>query len=148
MQGYGQSESAPEVTSLLKISHQVLGKSLEEQETLASYGQPSLGVHVRVVDDKNNDAGPFTIGEIILQSRAMMVEYWHKPDATRDVLIVLKKGGQPTEEEMIDFCKQHLARYKAPKSVEFLESLPKNPQGKILKRELRKKYWRGSERKN
>ena len=53
------------------------------------------------------------------------------------------KGRQATEDEMIEFCKQHLARYKAPKSVEFVEILPKNPQGKILKRELRKKYWEG-----
>jgi acyl-CoA synthetase (AMP-forming)/AMP-acid ligase II len=87
MQGYGQSESGPEVTFLSKKSHQILGKSLEEQRKLASCGQPSLGVHVRVVDDKNNDVEPYTIGEIILKSRAMMVEYWHKPDETRDVLI-------------------------------------------------------------
>lgn len=62
-------------------------------------------------------------------------------------LIVLKEGRRTAEDEMIEFCKQHLARYKAPKSVEFVESLPKNPQGKILKRELRKKYWAGFERK-
>ena len=47
----------------------------------------------------------------------------------------------------MEFCKRHLARYKIPKSVEFVESLPKNPQGKILKRELREKYWTGLERK-
>jgi acyl-CoA synthetase (AMP-forming)/AMP-acid ligase II len=34
-----------------------------------------------------------------------------------------------------------VASYKAPKSVEFLEALPKNPQGKILKKEIRAKYW-------
>ena len=62
-------------------------------------------------------------------------------------LIVLKEGRVATEDEMIEFCKQHLARYKAPKSVEFVEILPKNPQGKILKRELREKYWGGLERK-
>jgi len=47
----------------------------------------------------------------------------------------------------MEFCKLHLARYKAPKSIEFVESLPKNPQGKILKREIREKYWVGLERK-
>jgi long-chain acyl-CoA synthetase len=62
-------------------------------------------------------------------------------------LIVLKEGRHAAEEEMIEFCKRHLARFKAPKSVEFVEALPKNPQGKILKRDLRKKYWEGSERK-
>ena len=46
-----------------------------------------------------------------------------------------------TENEIITFCKEHVASYKAPKSVEFTESLPKNPQGKILKKEIRAKYW-------
>jgi len=40
-----------------------------------------------------------------------------------------------------------LARFKAPKSVEFIDALPKSPAGKILKRELREKYWEGLERK-
>ena len=44
------------------------------------------------------------------------------------------------EKEIMDFCKEKLARYKAPKSVDFVKALPKNPQGKILKRELRKSY--------
>ena len=46
-------------------------------------------------------------------------------------------------EELIAFCKETIAGYKAPKSVEFVDSLPKNPAGKILKRELREKYWKG-----
>jgi acyl-CoA synthetase (AMP-forming)/AMP-acid ligase II len=62
-------------------------------------------------------------------------------------VIVLKEGKSASEEEIIEFCKQNMARYKAPKSVEFVNSLPKNPQGKILKRELRGKYWLGLERK-
>ena len=61
--------------------------------------------------------------------------------------IVLREGQQATADEVMEFCKQHLARYKAPKSVEFVKSLPKNPQGKILKRELRQKYWTGLQRK-
>ena len=38
---------------------------------------------------------------------------------------------------MIDFCKERLARFKAPKSLEFASEIPKNPAGKILKKELR-----------
>lgn len=53
---------------------------------------------------------------------------------------VLKKGAKGDDREIMDFCKQHLARFKAPKSVEFVDTLPKNPQGKILKRELRERY--------
>jgi long-chain acyl-CoA synthetase len=62
-------------------------------------------------------------------------------------LVVLKEGQSSKEDEIMAFCKNHLARFKAPKSVEFVESLPKNPQGKILKRELREKYWAGLKRK-
>ena len=54
---------------------------------------------------------------------------------------VLKANAVVTESEIIGFCKQHLASYKAPKSVEFVETLPKNPQGKILKKEIRATYW-------
>jgi long-chain acyl-CoA synthetase len=62
-------------------------------------------------------------------------------------LVVLKQGSKTEEQEIIDFCKQRLARYKAPKAVEFVDMLPKNPAGKILKREIRAKYWEGRERK-
>ena len=52
--------------------------------------------------------------------------------------VTLKEGKVPDEEEMIRFCKERLARYKAPKRIHFINELPKSPQGKILKRELRK----------
>jgi len=55
-------------------------------------------------------------------------------------LVALKKGMQATAEEIISFCKEHIAPYKTPKSVEFIDSLLKNPQGKILKREIRANY--------
>ena len=61
--------------------------------------------------------------------------------------IVLKQGAQATSAEIVEFCKERLARYKAPKSVEFMQVLPKTPSGKILKRELRDKYYAGKERK-
>ncbi|OGP55139.1 MAG: hypothetical protein A2Y65_11050 [Deltaproteobacteria bacterium RBG_13_52_11] len=57
-------------------------------------------------------------------------------------IVVLKEGMEATEEEVISFCKEKLARYKAPKSVEFYAALPKTGSGKIAKRELREKYWR------
>ncbi|MEW6533039.1 MAG: long-chain-fatty-acid--CoA ligase [Thermodesulfobacteriota bacterium] len=53
--------------------------------------------------------------------------------------IVLKKGEICTEQEIIDFVKSHIAKYKAPRMVAFVDSLPQGPSGKILKRELRKK---------
>lgn len=217
MQGYGQSESGPEITFFSKKSHQVLDKPKEVQKRLASCGQPSVGVHVRIVDEHDNDVKPGVVGEVVVQSKMLMVEYWHKPEETQSVVVdgwlhtgdmgyydengyiylvdrkkdmiitggenvypreveevlyrhpavaeaavigvpddfwiervhaevVLREGQQATKEEIIEYCKRSLAHYKAPKSIEFVESLPKNPQGKILKRELRGRYWKGSKR--
>ncbi|NTU59439.1 MAG: long-chain fatty acid--CoA ligase, partial [Deltaproteobacteria bacterium] len=52
-------------------------------------------------------------------------------------VIALKEPGKTTAEEIIALCKRDLADYKAPRVVEFVAELPKNPTGKILKRELR-----------
>ncbi len=217
-QAYGSTEDGPNVTLLSTKQHDVLNKSPEEQKVLTSAGFPDIGVHVRIVDEKENDVEPGEVGEIIVQSHHNMLGFWRKPEETREVIIngwlhtgdmgrydengyiyivdrkkdmivsggeniypreveevlyrhpaiqeaavigipdsywvekvhavvTLKKGMSATEEELINFCKQHLARFKAPKSVEFVDALPKNPAGKILKRELREKYWAGLERK-
>jgi acyl-CoA synthetase (AMP-forming)/AMP-acid ligase II len=61
-------------------------------------------------------------------------------------IIVLRKGMSATADELIGHCKKRLASYKKPKSVDFIEELPKNPYGKILRRKLREKYWTGHER--
>ena len=61
-------------------------------------------------------------------------------------MVVLKQGYQVGEEDIIDYCKERLTSYKKPKSVKFLNSLPKNPSGKILKRELRQKHWENKDR--
>ncbi|MFH1490333.1 MAG: hypothetical protein ABII06_15615, partial [Pseudomonadota bacterium] len=54
----------------------------------------------------------------------------------------LKPGheGKITAREIIEFCKERLAGYKCPKSVDFMEELPKNPAGKIKKGELKDSY--------
>ncbi len=57
-----------------------------------------------------------------------------------------RPGTSPTEEDIIAFCKEHMARFKAPKMVEFGE-LPKTATGKIQKFKLREKEWHGRERK-
>lgn len=62
-------------------------------------------------------------------------------------LVVLKPGATATEEEIIAYVREHLAHYKAPKSVEFRKEFPKGGTGKILKRELRQPYWEGFEKK-
>jgi len=55
-------------------------------------------------------------------------------------VIALKEGSCATADELIAYCTKMVARYKAPKSIEFMDSLPKNPAGKILKKDLREKY--------
>lgn len=51
--------------------------------------------------------------------------------------VVLRGDATIKEQDLIDFCRSRIAVYKAPRHVEFLDALPKNPAGKILKRELR-----------
>jgi len=54
--------------------------------------------------------------------------------------VVLKQGQSTTEEELLKFMTERLAKYKVPKSVSFMEALPISAAGKILKRELREKF--------
>jgi long-chain acyl-CoA synthetase len=61
-------------------------------------------------------------------------------------LVVVREGERITEEEVLEFCKEHLAGYKRPRSVEFIDDFPRTATGKILKRILRKPYWEGQER--
>jgi fatty-acyl-CoA synthase len=61
-------------------------------------------------------------------------------------LVVLRPGQTATEAEVSDHCRNHLAGFKVPKSVEFFASLPKGGTGKILKKVLREPYWAGRKR--
>ncbi|MCX5908406.1 MAG: AMP-dependent synthetase, partial [Deltaproteobacteria bacterium] len=62
-------------------------------------------------------------------------------------VVILKPGVQATEIEIIDFCKDNLASYKKPQSVDFVSSLPRVGAEKIARNKLREKYWAGFERK-
>ena len=59
----------------------------------------------------------------------------------------MKKGEKATEEEFIEYCHKRLASYKKPASIDLVEALPRNSAGKVLKNELRAKYWEGNDRK-
>ena len=61
--------------------------------------------------------------------------------------VVPEAGAAPDPEEIIAFARQRIAGYKLPKSVDFVEALPRNPSGKILRRELRDPYWEGHDRR-
>jgi acyl-CoA synthetase (AMP-forming)/AMP-acid ligase II len=62
-------------------------------------------------------------------------------------VVSLEPGSTGTEKELIEFCAGHIARYKRPKSIDIIDELPKSNYGKILKRELRDRYWKDKERK-
>jgi long-chain acyl-CoA synthetase len=210
-QGFGQTESGPSIAHLVREDHEIGEVVDEKHNKLISAGQPDIGVHVRIVDDNDNDVEPGIVGEIIIHSNQMMAEFWKRPEDTkksvvdgwlhtgdmgyydesgyiyiadrkRDMIIsggenvfprevenilyqhpavleaavvglpdpywvervhaeiVLKEGAKATEKEIVTFCKQKLAGYKVPKSMQFVDALPKNPTGKVLKRVIRDKY--------
>ncbi|MEM9286926.1 MAG: hypothetical protein AAGA36_01190, partial [Pseudomonadota bacterium] len=57
------------------------------------------------------------------------------------VKALVVKRNDVTAEAIIDFARTKIAGYKVPKSIDFVDDLPRNPSGKILKKELRKAYW-------
>jgi fatty-acyl-CoA synthase len=69
------------------------------------------------------------------------------PDSTwgevPKALVVLKPGQQASAQELMTFCREHMAHFKAPKSVEFFTELPKTATGKVQKFALREQYWAG-----
>jgi acyl-CoA synthetase (AMP-forming)/AMP-acid ligase II len=66
---------------------------------------------------------------------------------TVKAVVSLRPDAKASEDELIGWCRKSLAAFKCPKSVDILEMLPRNPTGKILKRELRRPYWEGHDRK-
>ncbi len=62
-------------------------------------------------------------------------------------VVVLKEGETATGEEIIEFCRNSLGKYKTPKSVDFVNELPKTDTGKILRRLVKEPYWRGRDRR-
>ena len=108
--------------------------------------------YVYIVERKNDliisggvNVYPREIGEVLYRhpavSEASVIglpdEHWGE---VVKAVIVLKRGAQATEAEIIEFCGRNLAGFKKPKSVDFWKELPKSPQGKILKKEIRKQY--------
>jgi long-chain acyl-CoA synthetase len=62
-------------------------------------------------------------------------------------VVVPKQGTEVIEQEIIDYCRDRMATFKKPKTVDIVEKLPRNPYGKVLKTALSQKYWKAFERK-
>ncbi len=60
---------------------------------------------------------------------------------------VLRDGHSVAAEELIAFCRERIAHYKCPASVDFITELPRNPSGKVLKKDLREPFRRGHTRR-
>ncbi|HET6473833.1 MAG TPA: fatty acid--CoA ligase [Pseudomonadales bacterium] len=61
-------------------------------------------------------------------------------------VVVVKASQKVTADDLIGFARSRIAGYKLPKTIDFIPELPRNPSGKVLKRELRKPYWEGRDR--
>jgi acyl-CoA synthetase (AMP-forming)/AMP-acid ligase II len=61
-------------------------------------------------------------------------------------IIVLKPGKQATPDDIIAYARERIAGYKLPKSIDFVAALPRNPTGKVLRRELRAPFWQDRSR--
>lgn len=62
-------------------------------------------------------------------------------------IVVKKPGAEVSPEDIIAFTRERIAGFKVPKSVDFIDALPRNPSGKILRRELREPFWAGQTRR-
>jgi acyl-CoA synthetase (AMP-forming)/AMP-acid ligase II len=115
--------------------------------------------YVTIVDRKKDMI--LTGGENVYSTEVENVLYMHPailecavvgvPDQTWGEavkgIVVLKPGWKATEQAIIQFCRERMAHYKAPKSIDFIESLPKTGSGKIHKKSLKDKYWEGYKKK-
>jgi fatty-acyl-CoA synthase len=111
--------------------------------------------YVTIVDRKKDMI--LTGGENVYSTEVENVLYMHPsilecavvgiPDAkwgeAVKAVVALKPGQEAVEEEIIRFCKDRIAHYKAPKSVDFVDALPRTGSGKIQKKGLRDRYWEG-----
>jgi len=61
-------------------------------------------------------------------------------------IVVKKQGVEPSPAEIIAYARERIAGYKLPKSVDFIDVLPRNPSGKVLRKDLRAPYWEGRDR--
>ena len=71
--------------------------------------------------------------------------YKRQGEATK-AFIVQAEGEPLAEDDVISYVRTQIAGYKCPKTVEHIKELPRNPSGKILRKDLRAPYWEGKER--
>ena len=125
--------------------------------SLGDMGRLDEGGYLYLVDRKQDmiisggeNIFPSDIEEVLLGFPGVKeVAVIGTPDETWGELVtaivVPHEGGALLPHALIDYCGSRLPGYMKPRRVEFAESLPRNPVGKVLRRELREPYWRGQE---
>jgi len=97
-----------------------------------------------------NNVYPREVEEVIVQHPAVATvvvfgiphPYWGE---AVHALVVLQPGAAASAEDIIGYCARNMAGYKKPKSVEFVDALPVSGYGKVMRREIRERYWEGYE---
>ncbi len=212
-QQYGMTETCGTIVYLPPEDHDPVGNN-----RMRAAGLPMPGVEIKVIDESGAAAPVGVVGEVATRSKANMVGYFRREDATRETvddegwlrtgdagyldadgylfihdrvkdmiisgaeniypaevesaiyghpdvaevavigvpdekwgeavkaMVVPKPGAHPTPESIIAFARDRIAAFKLPKSVDFIEALPRNASGKILRRVLRAPYWAGKAR--
>lgn len=105
-----------------------------------------------VIISGGNNVYPREVEEILVNHPAVATaivfgiphDYWGE---AVHAVVVLEPGADLSSDELVNFCGQHLAGYKKPKSIEFVKDLPVSGYGKVQRRELRDRYWAGYDRK-
>jgi long-chain acyl-CoA synthetase len=70
----------------------------------------------------------------------------HRWGETAAAFVTRRPGSEVTDEDLLAFCRERLARYKCPTRIEWVAALPRNPSGKVLRRELRAPFWQHEDR--
>jgi acyl-CoA synthetase (AMP-forming)/AMP-acid ligase II len=134
-----------DMMSELKPEDRVLDGSEKSLARLGSCGKPVINYEDDLIISGGVNVYPREIEEVLYRhpavSEASVIglpdEHWGE---VVKAVIVPKKGVAVTEGEIVEFCGRNLAGFKKPKSVDFWTELPKSPQGKILKKDIRKHY--------
>jgi long-chain acyl-CoA synthetase len=102
----------------------------------------SGGENVYPIEVENVLAGHEAVADVAVIG--VPDEQWGE---TVKAVVVLRDGTSPDAASLIAYCRDRIAHFKCPTSVEFIDVLPRNPSGKILKRELREPFWEGRQRR-
>jgi acyl-CoA synthetase (AMP-forming)/AMP-acid ligase II len=152
--GYGQSEAMTAISNLRPDEHMVNGE-LASDTRLASVGRPNPLIRVEIMNDAHQILPRGETGEVeqviwghpAVQDCAVIGVPDPKWGEPVKAIVELNPGQSVSAEELIALCKAKLGSVMAPKSVEFIASLPRSPAGKVLKKDLRQAYWAGQDRK-